>query len=150
MGKRGEGWVLLQLVLFVLVAVAPLFVERYPFPPWLRVLGALISLAGVALATLGLLALGPSLSPFPKPVDNGQLVTTGIYGIVRHPIYTGLIIGAIGWALLTAALLGLVLAIVLFLFFDVKSRREERWLAQKYAGYGAYRERVRKLIPWLY
>ena len=150
MGKLGEGWVLLQLVLFLLIAAAPLVVESYPFPPWLRILGALILFAGVALATLGLRALGPSLSAFPKPVDDGQLVTTCIYGIVRHPIYAGLIIGAVGWALLTGTLLGLALAILLFLFFDVKSRREERWLVQKYAGYLAYRRRVRKLIPWLY
>jgi protein-S-isoprenylcysteine O-methyltransferase Ste14 len=150
MGKRGEGWVLLQLVLLVLIATAPLVVKSDPFPPWLRIVGALILLAGIVLAALGLRALGPSLSPFPKPVDNGQLVTTGIYGIVRHLIYAGLIIGALGWALLTGTLPGLALAILLFLFFDAKSRREERWLVQKYAGYRAYRERVHKLIPWLY
>ena len=150
MGKRGEGWVLLQLVFFLLIAAAPLVAKRGFFPSWLRILGAFIVLAGGALAMLGFRALGPSLSPFPKPVDDGQLVTTGIYGMVRHPIYAGLIIGALGWALLTGTLLGLALAILLFLFFDVKARGEERWLAQKYAGYGAYRERVHKLIPWVY
>ncbi len=150
MGKRGEGWVLLQLILFLLIAAAPLMVKPYPSRPWLRVLGAAVLLAGAGLAMLGLRALGPSVSVFPKPADNGQLVTTGLYGIVRHPIYAGLIIGAIGWALLTDTLLGLALAILLFLFFDVKSRREERWLRQKYPGYGAYQARVRKLIPWLY
>ena len=39
---------------------------------------------------------------------------------------------------------------ILFLFFDVKSHREEKWLASKYADYGHYQKRTRKLIPFLY
>ena len=149
MGKRGEGWVLLQGVLFLLIAAAP-FLAPYAFPPWLRVIGALLVFAGGGLVMLGILALGPSASPFPKPVDHGQLVTGGVYGVVRHPIYAGLIAGAFGWAFLAGTLLGLALALLLFVLFDLKSRREERWLAQKYAGYEAYQGQVHKLIPWLY
>jgi protein-S-isoprenylcysteine O-methyltransferase Ste14 len=149
MGKRGEGWLLVQGVLFLLIAAAP-FLAPYPFPTWLRALGAVVLLASAALAALGMLALGPSLSPFPMPVDNGQLITDGVFGFVRHPIYAGLIVGGFGWALLTGTLLGLALALLLFLFFDRKSRHEERWLAQKYPGYGAYQKQVRKLIPWVY
>jgi protein-S-isoprenylcysteine O-methyltransferase Ste14 len=39
---------------------------------------------------------------------------------------------------------------VLLAFFDLKSRREERWLAEQFEGYEAYRSRTRKLLPWLY
>jgi protein-S-isoprenylcysteine O-methyltransferase Ste14 len=41
-------------------------------------------------------------------------------------------------------------AIILLVFFDIKSRREERWLSEKFSGYAAYQKRVRKLIPLLY
>jgi protein-S-isoprenylcysteine O-methyltransferase Ste14 len=69
---------------------------------------------------------------------------------VRHPIYSGLILAALGWAFWVHGWLTIGYVVVLFVFFDIKSRREERWLAEKYAGYEAYRKRVHKLIPFVY
>jgi protein-S-isoprenylcysteine O-methyltransferase Ste14 len=69
---------------------------------------------------------------------------------VRHPIYTGLILGTLGWSLWRSSLLGVGLAVLLLVFFDLKSRREERWLTEAYPGYPEYRRRVRKLIPFAY
>ncbi len=149
MGKRGELWFVLQIVLFALILLAPK-VSSFPFPLWLRALGLILFLLGGIIGTLGLVALGRNLSPFPKPIEGGNLVQTGVYGWVRHPIYSGLILGTLGWALLTDALLGLVLVVVLFVFFDLKSRREERWLTETYPDYTGYRQRVKKLIPGVY
>lgn len=149
MGKRGEAWVALQLVIFALILLAPR-VSQYPFPDWLRGLGLVFLLAGGMVGTMGVLSLGPSLSAFPKPKEGASLVTSGIYQFVRHPIYSGLILGSFGWALLTDSLLGVPLAFILLIFFDLKSRREERWLAETYPGYLGYARRVHKLIPWLY
>ena len=149
MGKRGEGWFFLQMVLFVVIALAPRGVD-VPFPVWLRGLGGLLVLAGGLFGTWGMIALGRNLTPFPKPIDDGQLVTGGPYSLVRHPIYSGLILATLGWALLRASVVGLALAAVLLIFFDLKSRREEAWLRDSYSGYAAYQSRVRKLIPWIY
>ncbi len=113
MGKRGEGWFLIQLVLFALI-VAAARIGTWPAPVWLRLFGALILAAGGAFGTLGLLTLGRNLSPFPKPIEGGRLVTTGVYSIVRHPIYTGLILGTLGWSLLMSAPVGVVLVVALF------------------------------------
>jgi protein-S-isoprenylcysteine O-methyltransferase Ste14 len=149
MGKRGEGWFLLQMVLFAAILLAP-DVVPLAFPPWLRALGLVILAVGGVFGTGGMIALGRNLTPFPRPIEGGTLVTSGVYGVVRHPIYAGLIMGTLGWALWHANLLGIGLAILLFVFFDVKSRREERWLAEAYPGYADYRQRVKKLIPWVY
>ena len=149
MGKRGEGWFGLQVVLFALILLAARF-ELWLFPIWLRAAGGLILAVGGVFGTLGLLALGRNLSPFPKPIEGGTLITDGVYGIVRHPIYTGLILGTLGWGLLMSTVLGVFLALVLFIFFDLKARREEAWLVGAYAEYDAYRKRVKKLIPWIY
>lgn len=59
----------------------------------------------------------------------------GAYSLVRHPIYSGLILAAFGWALLRGSPLGLIYGVVLLVFFDLKARREERWLAAKFAAY---------------
>lgn len=149
MGKRGELWVVLQFVIFALILVAPK-IEAFSFPLWLRIFGGMLILAGGILGSLGVLSLGRNLSPFPKPIQGGQLVRGGAYRFVRHPIYSGLIFASLGWAVLTDTLLGVGLTIVLFVFFDLKSRREERWLADAYPDYPQYKQRVRKLIPFIY
>jgi protein-S-isoprenylcysteine O-methyltransferase Ste14 len=149
MGKRGEGWVLLQMILFVIILVAPR-IPPVSFPIWLQGVGLLLLAVGGLFGTWGILALGKNLTAFPKPIEGGVLVTTGPYTYVRHPIYSGLILGTLGWALFRTNLLGVGLAFMLFVLFDLKSRQEERWLAEAYAGYEAYQHRVRKLIPWVY
>jgi protein-S-isoprenylcysteine O-methyltransferase Ste14 len=149
MGKRGEGWVVLQVVLFAIILLTP----RIPdvmLPLWLRGIGGLFLLIGGISGTWGVLALGRNLTAVPEPIEGGELVTGGPYAFVRHPIYTGIILGTLGWGLLRSNLLGVALAIAAFIFFDMKSRQEEKWLVEAYAGYPEYQRRVRKLIPWVY
>ena len=99
---------------------------------------------------VGVLSLGQNLTAVPYPKEDAVLVESGVFRIVRHPIYSGIILGSLGWGLLTNSLLALFLTLVLFIFFDIKSRREEQWLSDKYADYPAYQARVRKLIPLIY
>ncbi len=149
MGKRGEGWFVLQMVLFAVILLAPRF-PAVTFPWWAGAIGvACVAAAGI-LGTWGMMALGRNLTPFPRPLEGGSLVTQGPYALVRHPIYSALILGTLGWSLMRANLLGVLLAAILLVFFDLKSRREERWLAEAYPDYEAYQRRVRKLIPWIY
>lgn len=154
-GARGEWYVVAQVGLFALVALGPRTLPG--FPAWSgmpalagTVFGPVLMLAGAALSVAGLFHLGPNLTPLPYPKDCSELVDTGAYSIVRHPIYSGLILGAFGWGLSIHGGLTLLWALALFVFFDVKSRLEERWLAEKFADYPAYRARVKKLIPWVY
>jgi protein-S-isoprenylcysteine O-methyltransferase Ste14 len=152
-GARGEYWVIAQGVLFVLIAVGPRTAPRLPaWPPSLlgTVTGLVLMLIGGALSVSALVRLGPNLTPLPYPKDDSTLVETGPYAIVRHPIYSGLILGGFGWAITVHSLLTLAYAIGLLVFFDLKSRREERWLSEKFAGYAGYRMRVRKLVPFVY
>ena len=94
--------------------------------------------------------LGTNLTPLPYPKEKGTLVETGPYALVRHPIYSGAIFMGFGWALWVHGWLTLGYACLLLVFFDVKSRLEERWLSEKFTGYEAYQKRVRKLIPFIY
>ncbi|MFV2063995.1 MAG: isoprenylcysteine carboxylmethyltransferase family protein [Chloroflexota bacterium] len=114
------------------------------------VLGVVLITAGGILFTWGLIALGRNLTPNPRPLESATLVEGGAYALVRHPLYGGLTVAAFGWGLLQASPVALLLAVGLFGFFDLKSRREETWLVKKYAGYVEYASRVRRLIPWIY
>ncbi len=99
---------------------------------------------------LGLVGLRENLTVVPRPIEGGRLIDSGVYGMVRHPIYTGIITAALGWGLATASPAALVSAVLLGAFFDLKARREEAWLLAAYPGYAAYRARVRKLVPFIY
>jgi protein-S-isoprenylcysteine O-methyltransferase Ste14 len=107
-------------------------------------------LIGAVLATRGVVDLREALTPFPHPRPDAPLVEQGAYRLARHPIYGGLVLGAVGWGLITASALALALATVLLAFFDLKSRREEAWLVDRFPAYEAYRRRTRRLIPFVY
>ena len=152
LGPRGEGWVLAQSPLFVIVVAAGWFLG----PDWsgpLRIAGAVagipLMVGGVALVLRAMSNLGAAMTPMPRPVDRGDLIVTGAFGLVRHPIYAGIIAVAFGWALLRASLMAILWAAVLAGFFYLKSAREEAWLVTRYPGYAAYRARTPRFIPWI-
>jgi protein-S-isoprenylcysteine O-methyltransferase Ste14 len=98
----------------------------------------------------GLVRLGRGLTPLPYPRDGGELVQNGPFAFVRHPMYCGGIALALGWALCVRSWLTLGYVAILFVFLDLKSRREERWLTERFPEYAGYRRRVRKLVPFVY
>ena len=154
-GSRGEWYVVAQAGLFVLVAFGPRTCVGLPrWPCWLA---AVALVAGIALVFSGgglLLAafakLGRNLTPLPFPKAGGELVVGGAYRVVRHPIYAGGSAAAFGWALCVHGPLTFGYAGLLFILFDLKSRREERWLAAKFPAYVDYQKRVHRLIPFVY
>ena len=105
MGKRGEGWFVVQVVLFAVILLAPP-VPAVMFPLWLRILSLGLLVAGGVFGTGGVLAFGSNLTAFPKPIEGGTLVTKGMYRLVRHPIYTGLILGTLGLGIFRATCWG--------------------------------------------
>jgi protein-S-isoprenylcysteine O-methyltransferase Ste14 len=138
-----------QLTLAVVIAVAGIW-----GPGWsataasLRfVVGIAIGIAGWSLFVAGLVGLGSSLSPFPRPTDNSRLQVGGAYRFVRHPIYGGSMLVALGWSLMSSPLALLATAFLAFIF-ELKSRREESMLVERFPEYDAYRRRVRwRFVP---
>ena len=87
---RGEWFVIAQTALMLAVLVAPKLEGRNVF--WSGITGAaggLLCIVGLGFVVLGSIALGRNLSPFPKPKEKGTLVESGIFSVVRHPIYSG-------------------------------------------------------------
>lgn len=147
---RGEGYVAVQVLLLAGIVVLPLLGPRLRTPQGLRTLGSALVLAGGALAGWSASRLGPNLSPLPEPRGAGQLVQTGPYALVRHPIYGGLLPASLGWALAHGHRGALGLSSGLALLFDLKARDEERRLVRHFPEYPAYRRRVRRFIPGVY
>jgi protein-S-isoprenylcysteine O-methyltransferase Ste14 len=145
--------VVLQFVLLALVAISGVVTGGAlsgGLASIVSLIGLALMLGGAMLLGRGLIDLGNNLTPLPAPRDDAQLVESGVYALVRHPLYGGLTLTALGWALVSASLLTLLLSLGVLVFFDLKSRREEIWLRQRYAGYAEYAQRTRRLLPWVY
>jgi protein-S-isoprenylcysteine O-methyltransferase Ste14 len=148
--QRGGIWVLAQGALLLAVALLAMRFRGKGRHPSLAFTGiALLSLgAGAILA--GAVALGRNLTPFPKPREKARLVRHGIFTLIRHPLYTGVMLMSLGWALVWQSLAALLMALGLIAFLDAKARREESWLREKFAEYLDYEGRVKRFIPGIY
>jgi protein-S-isoprenylcysteine O-methyltransferase Ste14 len=113
-------------------------------------IGQILFYSGIVIAIWAAILLGPNLTPLPKPKPSGEFIQSGLYRFVRHPIYFGVILVCFGWAGIEQTLYTLVLAIILLIFFDLKSRQEEIWLTEKFSEYDVYKQNTKKLIPFLY
>jgi protein-S-isoprenylcysteine O-methyltransferase Ste14 len=151
-GERGEWWVIAQGALFVAAAIAPR--RSGAWSSGMRragkVLGPPLVLSGVAIGAAGFRALGDNLTPLPHPKEDATLVREGVYTLVRHPIYGGIILTTLGAGLMSGNTTRTLLGGVMALFFDAKARREEAWLIEKFPAYPAYRRTVKRLIPFAY
>ena len=140
---------IIQTILLVGIAVAGLGGARWP--EHLRVPAQVIAImagaAGLWLAASAIRTLGGSVSPFPKPPPTSELKGSGVYALVRHPIYGGILLLCLAWSLALSPW-ALMPTGTLAIALVCKSRLEERWLIDRHPGYAGYRERVRhRVVP---
>ena len=154
-----DPWVWGQLALFLAIgAAAPLlprhlnlggadFMLNRLDPLWIRGLGAGLLVLGAVLAVWGIRSLGPSLTPGTEPLPDADLVTTGAYAHLRHPIYAGVVLlltgYTLGWSNWTLALL---FGFVALKFFQAKAGVEERWMSQRFPAYTTYMRQVPRQV----
>jgi protein-S-isoprenylcysteine O-methyltransferase Ste14 len=103
--------------------------------------------AGIAFAWWARIELGRLWSSGVERMAEHRVVDTGPYAFVRHPIYTGLIAGAVAMATLQAKPWAIAGAVLFSLGFTLKARVEERFLEKEIGGYDAYRRRVAMILP---
>ena len=138
---RGAGWVWGQFALIAVILALGVLPPRWP--DWVRVVGILFILAGVAGFFWAARTLGRSFTPYPRPLQEGVLVEDGPYRLVRHPIYGAGLLVLFGYGLLTSVVATAALPAIAILWW-LKSSVEERYLEARYPGYADYRRRVRR------
>ncbi|MBU3620687.1 isoprenylcysteine carboxylmethyltransferase family protein [Polynucleobacter sp. CS-Odin-A6] len=150
---RGAWYVVVQALLIGLILFGPqgfLLVRAEPLKTIFQSSGISIGLLACLIVVISAINLGKNLTPLPCPRDDAQLVQAGLYGFVRHPMYFGVLLAAVAWFLLLPGMFILAYVICLFLLFDLKARREEVWLVERFPEYGEYQVNVKKLIPGIY
>ncbi|HTS78318.1 MAG TPA: isoprenylcysteine carboxylmethyltransferase family protein [Bryobacteraceae bacterium] len=153
---RSNRWVLVVFgVVGLLAGYLPALTDRADF--WtidgeaVRWVGVAVFSAGGALRLWPVFVLGRRFSGLVAIQPGHTLVTTGIYGVIRHPSYLGALIYSFGWGLAFRSLVGVLLAALLVPTLVGRIRAEERLLASQFGEeYEAYRARTWRLIPGIY
>jgi protein-S-isoprenylcysteine O-methyltransferase Ste14 len=151
-GRHDVGAVVVSMYAsFVLLALRPLLefmaIELEQFPAWSVIVANLLIAVGAAFSIYSLLYLRLNFSILPEA---RELTTSGPYRVVRHPVYLGEILGAVG---LTLALPSLLSVLVLVSFVGaqlIRTRMEEQVLTAQLPGYAEYSRRTARLIPFVH
>lgn len=148
---------------FLPIIIAVLLLQYFPiyrgtflakrFVPgewWIVWLGFALTVAGLAFTCWARVILGRNWSGVVQVKQDHELITRGPYDIVRHPIYTGLLLAFFGTALAIGEWRGLIATAIIGVSFWRKLRLEERWMTEQFGEqYRGYMQRVKALIPWL-
>jgi protein-S-isoprenylcysteine O-methyltransferase Ste14 len=153
---RSNRWVIAVFgVLGLLLGYVPAYTER--IGAWIidgdvvRWLGVVLSAAGGALRIWPVYVLGRRFSGLVAIQKGHRLVTDGVYGLIRHPSYLGLLINALGWALAFRSGVGVLLTALLIPPLLARIRAEETLLRAHFGGeYEQYSQRTSRLIPGIY
>ena len=148
-------------VFIFLIAIVILSTTRIPLP-WLYLqlwpvgllpfwLGAAVTIAGLLFAVWARQHLGSNWSRSVTIKQGHELITTGPYAVVRHPIYTGILTGFLGTAIALAQVRGFIGVVLVFLAFWGKLRTEEEWMRSQFGEtYAAYAYHTAALVPYLF
>jgi protein-S-isoprenylcysteine O-methyltransferase Ste14 len=153
---RGNRWVLAAFgVIGLLMAYIPAYTDRTEF--WtldgdaVRWLGVALFTAGGALRIWPVFVLGHRFSGLVAIQPGHTLVTSGVYGVIRHPSYLGLLVNSLGWALAFRSGVGVLLTALIIPPLVARIRAEEALLRTQFGSeYDAYRRRTSRLIPGIY
>lgn len=157
--SQSRGQRLIELC-FMAVALNLLFTPGLPGPLGWRVVtpssaiawvGVILTAAGIAFSIWARFLLGRNWSATVTVKRDHTLVRSGPYAIVRHPIYSGFILAALGTALAFGAAGGFLAPLILAIGWRLKSRREEEFMRAEFGGdYLRYSASVKALIPYLW
>jgi protein-S-isoprenylcysteine O-methyltransferase Ste14 len=153
---RANRWVIVAFGLIgLLAAYLPAYTDRQGF--WtldadaIRWVGVVLFAAGGGLRIWPVFVLGRRFSGLVAIQPGHTLVTNGVYGVIRHPSYLGLLVNSLGWALAFRSAVGVLLAALLIPPLLARIRAEERLLRAQFGGeYEAYYNRTSRLIPRVY
>jgi protein-S-isoprenylcysteine O-methyltransferase Ste14 len=127
-----------------------LYLELWPAGLWPFWMGAAVLIAGLLFAVRARERLGRNWSRSVTIKKDHELITTGPYGVVRHPIYTGILTGFLGTAIALAQVRGFIALALIFFVFLIKLRMEEQWMRSEFGEtYATYAHQTAALVPYV-
>jgi protein-S-isoprenylcysteine O-methyltransferase Ste14 len=129
------------------------FLGKHVFPPYRPAgyAGFALTLAGLAFAWWARVYLGRNWSSIPMVREAHELIRTGPYSIVRHPIYTGLLLALLGTAIALGEIRGFLGFILMLIELKIRSSVEEKFMTEEFPrDYPQYKQKVKALVPYLW
>lgn len=145
---RGLLLVVLQVSLIVALLVLPEG-QDWVVPGWVEVVLGLFSFIGLVLGVLFYFSLEGARSVLPAPKETGKLKTTGAYSVIRHPIYSLILVIGISVVIQHQSLVKIVIWLLLLSVLWIKANFEESLLRKKFPEYSDYALKVGKFVPKL-
>ena len=119
----------------------------FTLPTWIGYCCLAMFILGVVIIILGIVSLNDNITPFPTPKKSSDLISNGIYGLIRHPIYSGIFLSMFCYALYSGSGFRLLVAALMLLVFYYKSDYEESLLLARYKRYQSYKEKTGRFFP---
>lgn len=153
---RSNRWVIFVFAAIgILIAYLPAYTDRRDV--WtidgdtIRWLGVALFAVGGALRIWPVFVLGERFSGLVAIQPGHKLVTSGVYGVIRHPSYLGLLVNSLGWSLAFRSAVGVLLTLLLIPLLLARISAEENLLSAEFGDeYGAYHSHTWRLIPGIY
>lgn len=146
--KKDYIFVGLQALLFLAYSIE-VKITTLSIPFKLIGIGYTIISLGFVILIMSFFLLNKNLSPFPSPKKNSILIKHGIYKYIRHPIYTGILCLAFGYAVYTSSVYKLIITFSIFILLYKKSIYEEKKLLSKFKTYALYKNKTGRFLPLL-
>jgi protein-S-isoprenylcysteine O-methyltransferase Ste14 len=146
--------VLLLVIVLLMTTRIPLpWLYRQLWPPglWSFWIGGAVTVGGLLFAVWARHHLAGNWSSEVTIKQDHELITSGPYGVVRHPIYTGILTGFLGTAIALSQVRGVVGFVLVFFVLWAKLRLEEQWMHSRFGEtYAAYADETAALVPWVF
>jgi protein-S-isoprenylcysteine O-methyltransferase Ste14 len=134
-----------------LIPLPWLYRQLWPSGIWSFWIGAAVTLVGLLFAVWARRHLGSNWSQAVTVKQGHELITTGPYALVRHPIYTGILTGFLGTAIALSQVRGVIGFVLIFVALWAKLRTEEEWMRSQFGEtYETYAHETAALVPYLF
>jgi protein-S-isoprenylcysteine O-methyltransferase Ste14 len=127
---------------------SPLRNHTLPAPWFFSGCAALI--AGIILRLVALVQLGNSFSTKVERSEGQRLRTDGIYGVIRHPLYSATLLQVLGTGVMLHSIFALALLPICLAGILIRIRKEERFMVAEFPEYAGYMKKTRRLVPWIF
>ena len=142
--------VAITLLLPIRIPLPWLYHQLWPTGYWPFWIGAAVTVAGLLFAVWARGYLGRNWSSSVTIKQGHELITSGPYAVVRHPIYTGILTGFLGMAIAISQVRGFIVVVLILFAYRTKLRREDQWMRSQFGEtYAAYAHKTAALLPYL-